>query len=176
MQFDRSDSNRTRAMRVAQLRKGPGVFVYDGSSRAIDAEPTILMSDGASQELFDAAGRPVLDASGRQIYQRRGTPVRDESGNVMLGGPPVLTERVLDPLVVWGVSFPSDKPVRVSDPGLALKLRGMACFEEVEGDVAAKSAPPSMTRNELLRIAKERGLSVDRGMTKDQLSALVGDA
>jgi hypothetical protein len=181
MIFDRSDENKSRALRLAQMKKGPGVFVYDGSSMDHASEPTILMHDGRSEPVFDASGRPSLDVAGRQIFHRRGTPVRDERGAPVMGGVPKITETQLAERKVWGVSFPAGQAVAVKEPSLALKLRGMGCFEEVEPKAqhaaTERQAPVGdlnmMTRQDLMRVAKERGLEYGRDTTRDEMLALL---
>jgi hypothetical protein len=181
MIFDRSDGNRSRALRLAQIKKGPGVFVYDGSSVDDASEPTILMHDGRSEPVFDASGRPSLDAAGRQIFHRRGTPVRDERGAPVMGGVPKVTGIEVKERKIWGHTFPTGVEVAVKDNALALKLRGMGCFKEVEPKAqhaaAERQAPTGdlnmMTRQDLMRVAKERGLEYGRDTTRDEMLALL---
>ena len=110
--LDRTDENKTRKGRLAQLKRGPGVFVYDGSENDTDSEPT---------PLFDKKGEPVLDHSGKQ----------------KLGGPPILHQIPIDTYVLMGVEFPKGVPVEVKLSALALKLRGMDSFHEQAETVPA---------------------------------------
>jgi hypothetical protein len=107
--LDRTDENKTRKGRLAQLKRGPGVFVYDGGLFDTESEPTPLFKNG----------EPVLDHSGKQ----------------MLGGVPNLRQIPVDTFVLMGVEFPKGVPVEVKLSALALKLRGMDHF--VEQDEAA---------------------------------------
>lgn len=91
----------TRDEKVAKLKVGPGVFVYDG--KALDH----VDAKGKGHD-----GRPAI------VQAREPMKVRS----------------------VRGVDFEAGKPVEVADAELALKLRGMAHFEEVEAK-AKKQSP-----------------------------------
>ena len=104
--LDRTDENKTRKGRLAQLKRGPGVFVYDGGAFDTDSEPTPLFKNG----------EPVLDHSGKQ----------------KLGGPPILHRIPIDTYQLMGVEFPKGVEVEVKSSALALKLRGMDHFHEKE--------------------------------------------
>jgi hypothetical protein len=136
--YDRSEGNRTQRERLGQMKRGPGVFVYGGDHKDTSWEPTILKA-GRMEPKFDDSGVPVLDSSGRQIYESHGQIVRDAKGTPLLGGPPEKSAKKLDILVVWGVEFPSGKPVRVDNAALALKLRCLG-VKEVDGASSEKAA------------------------------------
>lgn len=137
-QIGREEGNRTHAERRSQLRGGPGIFVYDGEEYDNSSEPTVLLADGVSQEMFDDHGRPVVDSSGRQVYQRRGTVVRDADGNPVMGGIPKITREKIAVRVIQGVKFPAGSHVKVKNAALAVKLRGMDHFVEVDPEEAKK--------------------------------------
>ena len=128
---DRSEENKSRKLRQAKLERGPGVFVYDGGAFDTAAIPTYLKV-GREVPAFDANSMPVVDAAGRQVYERAGALVRDAKGQPVLGGVPELRHIELDVVVVRGVSFPRGEAVEVPDDSLALKLRGMDGFREIE--------------------------------------------
>src|SRR5690348_1242330 len=102
---DRGEGNRKRKDRQAQLKKGPGVFVYDGKALDHSCEPTPLLTSG-KQPVFDASGMPVADRSGRQVYERAGQFVRDNKGNLVLGGPPKISTKPIATWTIGGVDFP----------------------------------------------------------------------
>ncbi len=129
---DRDDENKSRKLRKAKIKRGPGVFVYDGSLIDTEWVPQALRM-GKNVAVLDANGMPVLDATGRQIFEKSGAPVRDEKGQPVLGGEPKVVKHPIEVYKLWGVEFPAGKEVVVDDPTLAAKLRGMDGFDEVEG-------------------------------------------
>lgn len=138
---DRGEGNAKRKERLAKQKKGSGTFVYNGE--AVDTEwiPTIKLMGRQVPELNDA-GMPVLDGSGRQMFKPAGTPVYDDKGQPMFGGPPKVVTHKIEVFKLRKMEFPAGKPVFVGDSALALKLRCMGCFEEVEHiDEAAKDSP-----------------------------------
>jgi hypothetical protein len=139
--IDRSEDNAKRKNRVAKLRKGAGTFVYKGGLFDTVSTPQPLVT-GANEPVFDAGGAPVIDSSGRQVYQRSGQVVRDIQGRPVLGGEPKLERIEFEVAKVRGVSFPRGEPVHVSDEMLALKLRGMLGFDEVEAVELVESDEP----------------------------------
>jgi len=134
---ERGEGNARRRERLAKLKKGPGVFVYDGEGYDTEAIPTPLLT-GTKSPVFNAAGLPVMDASGRQIYEKSGRPVTAQDGTIVMGGVPKVRRIKIKTLKMRGLEFPEGKPVLVADEALALKLRGMDVFEEVEGKDAEK--------------------------------------
>ena len=131
---DRGEGNMRRKDRLAKLKKGPGVFVYNGSSFDHESIPTPLLT-GRNEPVLDANGMPVMDSSGRQVYQRAGSFVRGPKGEVVMGGVPKIKRTKIDVFKIRGVEFPEGERVTVEDPQLALKLRGMDAFDEVEPEV-----------------------------------------
>ena len=103
--LDRTDENKTRKGRLAQLKRGPGVFVYDGGEFDTESEPT---------PKFLPNGKPDIDHNGKQ----------------RLGGPPILHQIPIDTYELMGVKFPKGVEVEVKLSALALKLRGMDSFSE----------------------------------------------
>jgi hypothetical protein len=174
MQLDRSEGNQRRTDRLKQLKKGPGTFVYTGGEFDSVSTPTMLLSDGKSQPVFNPDGSLVFDAAGRQVFQRIGTPVKDEKGNIVLGGVPKVERIPITTYELQGVKFPQGVEVRVKNPALALKLRGMDHFEEVE---ASESKPASFlqekqggpSRQDLMHLAKAAGIAYDRTTTREEL-------
>lgn len=134
---ERGEGNARRRDRLAKLKRGPGVFVYDGEAYDTEATPTPLLT-GMKSPVFNAAGLPVMDQSGRQIYERSGRPVIAQDGTVVMGGVPKVKRIKIKVLALRGVEFPEGKSVLVTDESLALKLRGMDVFEEVLGKDAEK--------------------------------------
>lgn len=135
---ERGEGFAKRRERLAQLKRGPGTFVYDGSGCDTEMVPTPLLA-GRDEPVLDDSGMPVIDASGRQVFRKAGTYVRDTSGNIVLGGVPKIVRKPIEVFVLQDVRFPTGEPVLVTSASLALKLRGMSCFEELtEGDAPRK--------------------------------------
>jgi hypothetical protein len=91
-----------------------------------------------------------------------------------MGGKPERLAKAIDVKVVRGVKFPAGRPVKVADPALALKLRGMDGFSEVEEsqapDVVGEKPFESMTKAELLAFCEAEGLEAAKpAMSKAQL-------
>lgn len=155
---NRDDENAKRKQRLAKLKKGPGTFVYDGSAKDVHYVPTVLLV-GKKVAVFDAEGMPVVDENGEQVYQRPNRPVIGTDGKPKLGGKPKIELKPLDVRTVRGVKFPAGKPVSV-DAGLALKLRGMNGFEEVESDGADAEASSESDEPASGRARKRRRAAV----------------
>jgi len=173
----REEDSRRRSGRLAQLKKGPGVFVYGGNAVDTDAIPTPLLI-GRDEPLLDTNGMPVLDPAGRQVMKPAGRHATDDEGRVIMGGVPKIVKKPLATFVIRGITFPRGEPVVVGDPGLALKLRGMDCFEEVDaGTTTKKRAEEDPTVDdagglswpELRSLAKERGIETTQKTTKAEL-------
>lgn len=177
----REEESRRRSGRLAQLKKGPGVFVYNGRAVDSDAIPTPILI-GREEPLLDREGIPVLDAARRQVMRPAGRHDTDEEGQVILGGVPKIIKKPLDTFKLRGVEFPRGEPVSVSDAGLALKLRGMDCFEEFDGKESPKKHEPApdsdepskhdehgLSWQELRSLAKERGIETTQKTTKADL-------
>lgn len=133
----RDEDNNTRKKRQAQLARGPGWFVYDGSHFDTEHIPTPLLSGGKEVQLGED-GLPVVDAAGRAVYKPAGVPVIDIHGKVVMGGTPKVVRHAKSVTRLRGYEFKEGEKVYVADRALALKLRGMPGFEEVEGE-----APPA---------------------------------
>ena len=136
----RDEENKTRKQRLAQVKRGPGVFVYDGTAVDSQWEPTPLRA-GKKEPMFADDGMPILDSIGRQQYRKAGELIRGKDGKPIMGGPPKKTTTPIDVRTVWGMDFPAGKAVVVADPVLARKLRCLGCFDEVEEEGEAKAAP-----------------------------------
>lgn len=180
--LDRGEDNARRKDRLKKLKKGPGTFVYVGGASDTAAIPTYLRM-GARVPRLDAANMPITDGSGRQVYERAGAIVKDMKGQPVLGGPPKVEHIELETYDVRGVSFPKDEPVQVKDPTLALKLRCLSHFEEVDEDGEESDSeergekPDEMkSRPQLMKLAKSLGLQVRVTMKREELLALIGDA
>lgn len=113
--LDRTDENKSRKGRLANFKRGPGVFVYDGGEFDTESEPT---------PLFLPNGKPDVDYTGKQ----------------KLGGPPILHKIPIDTYELMGIKFPKGEPVEVKLHALALKLRGMDSFHEQEPVAAVEPA------------------------------------
>jgi len=137
--LDRDEGNARRKDRLAKQKKGPGVFVYSGEAHDTEWVPTIL-TVGKRTPVLDDRGLPIVDRSGRQVYERAGAVVQDDKGRPVMGGTPKVKRISLDVLTVRGVAFPAGKKVVVDDHALALKLRCMSHFEEVDADAAEVEA------------------------------------
>lgn len=129
--LDRDDDNRSRRQRMAKMKKGGGVFVYEGGHEIVLQEPTVKFIDRQTP-VIDDKGFPVLDVAGRQVYESANKIERDHEGKPMLGGRPKTQRVEVDPLVVRGVEFPKGKPVHVKEYALALKLRCLGSLRELD--------------------------------------------
>lgn len=134
------------AQRMAEVKKGSGVFVYNGEQCDTEAIPTPKLA-GKDVPVLDDEGYPVIDGTGRQVFMKQGTPLFDEeTGKVIMGGKPKIKRTKLEVLEVWGVEFPAGEEVEVENSALARKLRTLPTFDEVEadeeeGEVAAAPKP-----------------------------------
>lgn len=139
----RDEENSRRKQRIKNIKRGPGVFVYDGSLFAVESIPTIKLV-GSREPVLDEAGFPVTDGSGRQVFKRSGDPVKDENGKPVLGGTPKIKRTQLDVYTIRGTAFPKGEAVEVG-ASLAFKLRCMDGFEEQgveeEGDEPEAATP-----------------------------------
>lgn len=141
----RDEDHNTRKKRLANLARGPGTFVYDGSLEDVHSFPTPLLT-GSNEVQLNDEGLPVVDGSGRPVYKPAGRPVVDFSGKIVLGGVPRIERKKRDTVEVRGVSFPAGKAVFVESAALALKLRGMPGFEEVATDAEGVAAVEAKKR------------------------------
>jgi hypothetical protein len=176
--LSRDEENAKRKQRLAKQKRGPGVFVYDGGDFDVEAIPTML-TYGRDTPKLDSNGMPILDQTGRPLFERVGTPVMVD-GRPQLGGPPKIVKHPITVRVVRGVSFPTGEPVKVSDHSLALKLRCMGGFSEVEeGTEKAEVAEKPLVRMkkaELLELAQNEGIDVPEDATREVLIGLLESA
>lgn len=142
---DRGEGNAKRKDRLAKLKKGPGVFVYDGSAVDVEHIPTPLLTGKKVPEL-DGAGMPLVDGAGRQVFKRAGTPVRNDRGEIIMGGAPKVVRHPINVFEIHGFAFPKGEPIHVDNDQLALKLRGMDCFTEVDAAALGDAAPKKRGR------------------------------
>lgn len=138
----RDEENSTRKKRLANTKRGPGVFVYDGSHEDHECTPTHLCR-GQGEPRLDENGYPVIDSDGGQVFERVGSVVKDAFGRPVLGGLPKITRIPIEERVIWGVRFPQGERVAVRNAALALKLRCLNGFEEVDAE-PADLAPPKV--------------------------------
>jgi len=138
----RDEENNTRKKRQAQLARGPGVFVYDGSLEDTESIPTPLLT-GAKEVLLDSEGMPVSDSSGRVVHKPAGRVVTDIHGRAVMGGKPKVKRKKRETVVIRGIEFRAGEAVYVADGSIALKLRGMPGFDELPSDQIEDDAPKS---------------------------------
>jgi hypothetical protein len=134
----RDEDNNTRKKRQAQLKRGPGVFVYDGSLEDTVSHPMPLLT-GDRDVVLDDKGFPVTDRAGRVSYKPAGRVVVDTAGRPVMGGAPRIERNAMETVTIRDVVFAAGKPVKV-DASLALKLRGMPGFAEVEAKAEVKES------------------------------------
>lgn len=168
---DREEGYARRRDRVAMLKKGPGVFVYLGTAFDVESVPTPKLV-GAKAPVLDADGLPVKDAAGRQVFRPSGAYVTDENGNTVYGGEPKIIKHKIAEFKIRGYEFPKGKKVQVSDAVLALKLRGMDCFEEVEGkpdaDKPSASDDAGPSWEEIRAVADKHEVKLGRTTSKQE--------
>lgn len=169
----RDEEHAKRRQRLAKQKKGPGVFVYDGSAVDTESIPTILTL-GKDTPVFDAHGVPRIDSTGRQIFDRQGTPVL-VNGRPQLGGEPRVNRKPIEIFKLWGQEFPKGKAVEVDNDSLALKLRMLPFFEEVEGEKKSEEeqAMSLLGKPALLKLASSMGLDPDPAMSQGGLVKLI---
>jgi hypothetical protein len=139
--LDRDEEHKRRKDRLAKQKRGPGTFVYDGAACDTEWIATPMLK-GQNVALMDASGMPVVDGAGRQMFEKANSHVTDSTGRPVMGGRPKVVTHKIEVYKLRGVEFPAGKPVKVENDSLALKLRCMAHFTEVEegAKVAAKEA------------------------------------
>lgn len=139
--IDRSDDNRRRKDRLKQMKRGPGVFVYEGGHKSVDFIPTIKTRD-KFEPVVDEDGAIVTDELGRPTFKAIGKEiVKDHRGMPMLGGKPkrIVHEHETFSMPGWALEgeeplvFEVGVPQRVKDPVFALKLRCHGACRELEG-------------------------------------------
>ena len=119
-----------RKSRQADFKKGPGWFVYKGGAFDTEWIPQPLRRTRPEPKL-DELGNVIMDSQGNAIMEQVGSFVIVR-GKVVMGGPPKVVRTEFKDWKVGGVVFKRGEPTRVEDKRLALKLRGMEQFEEVE--------------------------------------------
>lgn len=168
-----------RKERLAKIKDTTGVFIYDGSHEIEEHTPTPLKV-GKKEPVFTSDGMPLMDNNGRQIYQTPGRIVTDMTGKAVMGGPPKVKRQKLENRTIWGVEFVKGVPTPVDSIDLAIKLRSMPGFKEVAS--TKQEDPPdldtieglmSLTKAEMLEIAKERGLSLDVNQPKKEIAEAI---
>jgi hypothetical protein len=161
---DRSEGNEKRKDRLAKIKKGPGVFVYGGEAYDTEAVPTQLKV-GKNVPLLDQDGMPVTDRSGRPMFERAGRVVQDSKGQPVLGGEPIIKRKRITTYKLRGLEFPEGVAVEVSDAAVALKLRCLGLFEELEGEAAAEAtkdaAPEAKKRGRKPKFDAEAGAALE---------------
>lgn len=172
----RHGEHRTREGRLAQLKRGPGVFVYDGSHQDVSFKPTVLRY-GKNVYKYNDDGTIALNGSGDPVYENERRAVLDSQGRPVMGGKPERLAKAIDVKVVRGVKFPKDEPIKVADPALALKLRGMDGFQEVDEsaapDAVGEKPLSAMKKAELLAFCEAEGIEAAKPeMSKSELLAL----
>lgn len=137
---DRDEENRTRSQRIKNFKRGPGYFKYIGGGVDVECIPTPKLI-GKMVPDIDKDGVPRTDPSGRQIMKRAGGYVTDDEGRIVMGGEPKRIEHPIEVYELAGFKLPIGKPVFIDDKRIALKLRGMDFFVEVEAPEQIKIAP-----------------------------------
>ncbi len=96
-------------VKQAELKKGSGAFVYVGG--AIDTE--------------FIPGKQATDDYGNKIFNKKTRkPVWEKE--------PKLLKKEVETFKLRGYEFPKGEHVVVGDAAIALKLRALECFEELE--------------------------------------------
>jgi len=166
---------------MAKIKKGPGVFVYDGSAETETHTPTPMLSR-ANSPVFTDDGLPVVDSSGRQVFERAGRVIKNGDGTVRMGGKPKVERIKLDTFVLWGVAFPKGKEVLVEKETLAHKLRCLHCFKEVDGDkveikedadLTTVDGLLSLSKKELLEMAAKAEIVVEPTANKTEIAEAI---
>ncbi|MEM2160740.1 MAG: hypothetical protein QXN55_07295 [Candidatus Nitrosotenuis sp.] len=171
----RDEGYTKRSQRLALLKKGPGIFAYNGNGIRKECIPTPLTT-GAKIPDLDADGMPKLDDYGRQIFVPAGRHVIDSEGRVVMGGKPKVKNHKIEVFNLWGTDFPTGKPVVVKDIMLARKLRGMDCFEEIEEEIEETESIDNMTWQKIKALAKEKGLTFAPSTTKAEMVEKIKEA
>lgn len=170
---DRSEDNAKRKNRLAKQKKGPGVFVYDGNAFDTEWVPTVKRV-GKNVPLLDATDMPVLDQTGRQQFRPSNAAVTDGQGRPVLGGEPKINKIPIKVFKLRDYEFSPGEKVYVDNTNTALKLRCMACFEEIEVEPEAEAKPvEKMKLAELVEFAQNEGIEVPAGATKAQIIELL---
>ena len=183
----RDEDNARRKNRLKDIKRGPGVFVYDGSWCDTEWIPTYLRT-GKEVAALGHDGAPLIDAQGRQVFKNAGEVVRDGKGNPMYGGVPVQKKIPMDTVRFRGVELPKGVPVRVEDPTIALSLRCKDGFAELSGaaleefeaaehertdDVKENVEISKLSKKQLIDLAANEGIEVPAGASKSEIVELV---
>lgn len=123
-----------RKSKQAKLKQGPGVFTYIGGAFDTEWIPTVLKTSKQEAAVSDD-GSPIYDRAGRPVMVPAGRVVRNDKGEPMMGGPPKVVRNELKTYTLRKIEFPKGEPVEVFDEALALKLRGLDCFDEAEDEI-----------------------------------------
>lgn len=149
----------SKEQRMAKLKKGPGVFSYNGNAFDTESIPG---------EINYAIVKNLSEITDEVLSNPRSYVVQ-----------PKVIRKQLGSVKVQGIVFNKGDKVSVDSIDLAFKLRAMGCFDEHEekaedtasggdGDLSVK------TKAELLEIAESRGLDVSGVKTKAELLELLG--
>ena len=130
-----------RKERLAQIKRGAGVFMYLGGEFDTAWTPTTLVSK-AKMPILDDTGLPTYDAAGRPAMQPAGVPILTPDGQRQLGGVPIRKEREVSTYVLWGKEFPKGEAVKVVSSRLAIKLRCFGSFKELDASEIAAAKKP----------------------------------
>jgi hypothetical protein len=123
------------------MKRGPGVFVYEGGHKSVEEHPTVKTRD-KHEPVVDEDGAVKVDANGRVQTRQVGKQiVMDHNGMPMLGGKPkrkLITHDTFS-LPGWTAEgedvqvFEQNVPQQVTNAALALKLRCHGACRELEG-------------------------------------------
>lgn len=130
-----------REAKLAKLKKGPGVFTYTGDCVDHECTPVPKMRTSKVPKL-DAEGHATVNSQGYPIYEKAGSIILDDSGRAVLGGEPKVKTSKLATVNLWGVDFAKGEKVTVDDDGLALKLRGLSYFQEIDPEAPKPRGRP----------------------------------
>ena len=142
---DRSDENRKRKNRLKQMKRGPGVFVYEGGHKSVDFIPTIKTRQKL-EPVIDEDGAIVTDEQGRPQFRSVGlVPVLDHRGQHQMGGAPKkkFVEHDTFSMPGWAAEGEAPQVFEIGEPQraraeFALKLRCHGALRELEGEELAE--------------------------------------
>jgi hypothetical protein len=93
-------------------------------------------------KLKQGPGTFVYDGSAADTEYVPGKALKSKGKIVGWEREPVLKKLPLDVYDLRGYRFPVGEAVYVEDAGLALKMRGMGCFEEIEAEGESAEGEP----------------------------------
>ncbi len=142
--LDRTDENRRQRNRLKLMKRGPGVFVYEGGHKTVDFIPTIKTRQKL-EPVIDEDGAIVTDEQGRPQFRSVGlVPVLDHRGQHQMGGIPKRKINEHDTFCMPGWAAEGEEP-QVFEIGVpqraraefAFKLRKLGAVRELEGEELA---------------------------------------